>query len=41
MKIGIIGGSGLENPEIFTEFKTKEVDLNEKYIKYIKGYIFR
>jgi len=26
MKIGIIGGSGLENPEIFTEFKTKEVE---------------
>lgn len=26
MKIGIIGGSGLENPEILTDFKTKEVD---------------
>jgi 5'-methylthioadenosine phosphorylase len=26
MKIGIIGGSGLENPEILSDFKTKEVD---------------
>jgi 5'-methylthioadenosine phosphorylase len=26
MKIGIIGGSGLENPEILTDFKTKEVE---------------
>src|SRR4030043_2113979 len=26
MKIGIIGGSGLENPEILSEYKQKEVD---------------
>ena len=26
MKIGIIGGSGLENPDILTDFKIKEVD---------------
>lgn len=26
MKIGIIGGSGLENPEILSDFKTKEVE---------------
>ena len=26
MKIGIIGGSGLENPEILEDFKTKEVE---------------
>ncbi len=26
MKIGIIGGSGLENPEILTDYKTKEVE---------------
>jgi len=26
MKIGIIGGSGLENPDILSDFKTKEVD---------------
>jgi 5'-methylthioadenosine phosphorylase len=26
MKIGIIGGSGLENPEFFENFKTKEVE---------------
>lgn len=26
MKIGIIGGSGFENPEILTDFKTKEVE---------------
>src|SRR4030042_2778482 len=26
MKIGIIGGSGLENPDILEDFKTKEID---------------
>ena len=26
MRIGIIGGSGLENPEILSDYKQKEVE---------------